>query len=63
MPKEDMQISTVTDDMGSMSGKGPVERTVMTSTENAQVDDDIVDTYLSLSIKRKNVITLNLVFL
>ena len=47
-----MQISTIINDMGCMSGKGMGEMTVITSSINAQVYVEILDTFLIPSIER-----------
>jgi len=50
---ENEHISTITDDMGLMSGKGPGKMAASNSTGNAQVDSDILDSFLNPSIQRR----------
>ena len=38
--------------MGLLSGQGPGQMAVITSTVNAQIDTEILDTFLILSVER-----------
>jgi len=55
LTEENQLISTITGDMGLMSGGGPGEMAAITSTVSVQVDSDTLDTFCLNVINQKEV--------